>query len=131
MAISRDIRAVFGCFQNLNLLVLLHDLRAGEAVRQGWAAGELLCPVAHGLPSGQLVRELRMLGQWMDLARGCHLAARGIGADPAAVVRFVQAWDEGYIGREGLLQQLEEMWDERVVDAEFVQQILEATRSAV
>jgi hypothetical protein len=72
-----------------------------------------------------------MLGQWMNLVRGCHLAARRIGADPAAVVRFVQAWDEGYIGREGLLQQLEEMWDERVVDAEFVQQMLEATRSKV
>src|SRR4051794_23170588 len=98
MPISSNLRAVFGHFQNLNLLVLMHDLRAGQVVQHGWASADWLCPVAHGLASGQQVRELRILGQWLDLRRGCDYAAREIGADPIAVVRFVQAWDEGYIG---------------------------------
>lgn len=46
------VRRVFGPFQNLNLLVLLEDLRAGRVVWGDWAFGGWLCPVAHGLPRG-------------------------------------------------------------------------------
>src|SRR5687767_12003472 len=82
MPASSEIQAVFGHFQNLNLLALLHDLRAGRTVRQAWLSGSLLCPVAHGLPSGSRVCELRALGQTADLGTGCHLAARLLGAEP-------------------------------------------------
>jgi len=62
MAIESMIRDVFGHFQNLNLLALLHDLDQGRMARQAWASGSLLCPVAHGLPAGQQVRQLALLG---------------------------------------------------------------------
>lgn len=117
------IHEVFGHFQNLNLLWLLHDLRNGRAAREAWFTGSLLCPIAHGLPAGQQVRELTVLGQAADM-EGCDYAARHLGANPDAVLRFVRSWDEGLISREWLMRQLEEMWQERLTDAEFMQELL-------
>jgi hypothetical protein len=125
MAASSTIHEVFGHFQNLNLLGLLHDLRDGRAARQAWLSGNLLCPIAHGLPAGQHVREVACLGQINDLESGCDYAARHLGADPHAVLRFVRSWDEGLIGRDWLTRQLEEMWQERLADAEFWQELLQ------
>jgi hypothetical protein len=124
MSVSGGIRAVFGHFQNLNLLALLHDLRSDQTARQAWSTGARLCPVAHGLPAGQQVRELTVLGQATDLGDGCDYAARHLGADPAAVFRFVRAWDEETLSRVGLCQQLQELWEERLADAEAVQELL-------
>lgn len=125
MAISVGIREVFGHFQNLNLLALLHDLRSRSTARQAWSTGTLLCPVAHGLPAGQQVRELSVLGQAAELADGCEYAARWLGAPPAAVLRFVRSWDDGVLDRERLLGQLEELWQERLADAEVMQELLQ------
>ncbi len=125
MAVSPGIQAVFGHFQNLNLLALLHDLRDGRTAREAWLSGELLCPVAHGLPAGSRVRELSVLGQKADLREGCRFAARELGAPPDAVLRFVRFWDEGAVGRDWLLQQLEEMWEERLADAQALQGLLQ------
>src|SRR5215831_14501535 len=94
MPVSSRIYSVFGHFQNLNLLSLLLDLREGRTARQAWLAGSLLCPVAHGLPHGAQVQRLRALGQAADLSEGCDFAARHLGAEPEAVLRFVRSWDD-------------------------------------
>jgi hypothetical protein len=129
MAISWEVQAVFGHFQNLNLLALLHDLRAGRTAHQAWLSGSLLCPVAHGLPTGSQVRELSAMGQAAELSQGCKFAARLLGACPHDVLRFVRFWDEGEVRGPGLLRQLEEVWEERLADAEAVQEVLEGEPS--
>jgi hypothetical protein len=125
MPVSPKITAVFGHFQNLNLLALLQDLREGRTARTAWLSGSLLCPVAHGLPHGKHVRELHALGQMADLDQDCDFAAHHLGADPDAVLHFVRSWDNGTLSRGRLLQQLEEMWEERLADAEAVQELLQ------
>jgi hypothetical protein len=129
MAISPGIRAVFGHFQNLNLLALLQDLHGERTARQAWSSGTQLCPVAHGLPAGRHVREVTILGQAVDLIHGCEYAARHLGADPLAVLRFVRSWDEEVLGRDWLVRQLEELWDERLEDAVALQTLLQGERS--
>jgi hypothetical protein len=125
MAVSTSIRAVFGHFQNLNLLALLQDLHGERTARQAWSSGTQLCPVAHGLPAGRHVREVTILGQAADLIHGCDYAARHLGADPGAVFRFVRSWDDQVLGRDWLVQQLEELWEERLADAEALQEVLQ------
>src|SRR5437764_10619974 len=117
MPVSTTVRDVFGHFQNLNLLVLIQDLRAGRTTRKAWLSGSLLCPVAHGLGNGRQVRELAILGQAAALNQGCEQAAHRLGADARAILRFVSSWDDEELGRESLLQQLFELWDERLQDA--------------
>jgi hypothetical protein len=126
---SPKIHAVFGHFQNLNLLALREDLRAGRTARQAWLTGSQLCPIAHGLPRGSHVQRLRMLGQEADLQVGCEFAARHLGAAPDAVLRFVRWWDEETASTGMLRRQLDEMWDERLADAEAVQVVLSADPS--
>jgi hypothetical protein len=124
MPVNATVRAVFGHFQNLNLLALVQDLHAGRAARGGWTSGTLLCPVAHGLAAGREVRALNVLGQEADIALGCDYAAHCLGADANAVLRFVRSWDDEMLGDAGLLRQLEELWEERLADAEAVQELL-------
>ncbi|MBS0210289.1 MAG: hypothetical protein JSS27_15190 [Planctomycetes bacterium] len=125
---SSTFNAVFGHFQNLNLLFLLQDLRDGRTTRQSWLSGSLLCPVAHGLSHGAEVRELRALGQVEDLAVGCDYAARDLGADPDSVLRFVRLWDAQFLSDEGLIRELDAIWQERLTDAEAAQEFLQSGR---
>ena len=125
MPAPSTIRDVFGHFQNLNLLVLVQDLRDGRTARQAWFAGSEWCPVAHGLPAGRQVRALAALGQSADLSKGCDYAALHLGADPNAVRRFVRLWDEEIFSDIWLLRQLQEIWEERLEDAEAVQELLQ------
>jgi hypothetical protein len=127
MSVASSIREVFGHFQNLNLLALLHDLRDGRTARHAWLSGSLLCPLAHGLPAGEQVRELNALGQTADLGKGCDYAARHLGAAPAAVQHFVRSWDGEALGSAWLRRQLEELWHERQADADAVQELLQGT----
>jgi hypothetical protein len=76
------------------------------------------------------VLELRALGQAADLSDGCDFAAHHLGADPAAVLSFVRSWDEGALNTGSLLRQLEEVWGERLADAEAVQHLLHGRMSA-
>jgi hypothetical protein len=126
MPVSSTVYDVFGHFQNLNLLALLQDLRDGRTARHAWITGSLLCPVAHGLPHGTQVDELRVLGQTTALTEGCDRAARHLGADPGAVLRFIRSWDEDDLSTGALLRQLEEIWEERRLDAEAVQALLQS-----
>jgi hypothetical protein len=124
MPIASSIRDVFGHFQNLNLLVLLQDLSAGHTAHQSWSSSGSLCPVAHGLPAGQQVRELNILGQSADLEQGCEYAARHLGARPGAILRFICSWDDGAVGRDWLHWQLQALWEERLIDAMAMQRVL-------
>ncbi len=126
MPLLPNIREVFGRFQNLNLLFLVHDLRAGRTPRQAWRRGADLCPVAHGMPHEEHVNELHALGQAEDLEDGCEFAARVIGADFESLLRFVRSWDESVLSTGALLRQLEELWDERLTDAVTAQDFLQA-----
>lgn len=124
MAVSSVVRGVFSHFQNLNLLALLQDLRAGQVVRHTWFSGSLLCPVAHGLADNRQVQRVRVLGQAGPLGQSCDEAAQFIGAEPDAVLRFVRYWDEENLSSDHLRRQLEELWTERLEDAEAVQRML-------
>jgi hypothetical protein len=126
MPVSPKVFDVFGHFQNLNLLALLQDLRAGRTAREDWQTGSLLCPVAHGMPQGLQVRVLNEIGTADHLSQGCEFAARHLGTDPRAVLRFVRYWDEEAASSEPLLRQLEEVWAERLTDADAVQEVLQA-----
>jgi hypothetical protein len=118
------IRNVFGHFQNLNLLVLIHDLRAGRAVQGAWAFAGDLCPVAHGMPMGQLVSTLRYMGQVFEPARASAYAAGYLGANPIDVQHFVDWWDAHVFSSDWLLGELESLWNERREDAEAVQEVI-------
>jgi hypothetical protein len=129
MAIPSSTREVFAYFQNLNLLVLLDDLRSNRTARGSWSSGAWLCPVAHGLSAGRQVQELRALGQAAEMGKDCFYAASGLGADPGLVSRFVRSWDEQVLGREQLLKHLEELWQERLEDAQTIQEVLQCAHS--
>jgi hypothetical protein len=118
------VRQVFAHFQNLNLRVLIEDLRRGQFTRGNWSFEEDLCPVAHGLPSGRAVGLLRYLSQAVDLPRACRHAAEELGGSPRFIERFVLGWDSGDMCPEWLLHQLEALWAERLADAEAVQSLL-------
>lgn len=122
---AAEIRAWFGRFENLNLLALMHDLRDGRVARQAWLSGSLLCPMEHGLPRGPRVRELHALGQADDVSMGCHFAARLLGAHAEAVMRFVRKWDDEVINSDWLIQGLDQVWAERLEDAEVMQTVLQ------
>jgi hypothetical protein len=124
MPVQPTVRAVFAHFQNLNLLALIHDLRCGQAALDGWSDAALLCPIAHGLPSGGDVHALNTFGQAANFARGCRYAARRLGADAFSVRHFVESWDEETLSADSLLQQFLELWEERLDDAEVVQAVL-------
>jgi hypothetical protein len=124
MAIARGIHAVFGHFQNLNLLALIHDLRASDTAHNAWRSGSQLCPIAHGLPAGDQVQQLNVLGQSADTEVGCEFAARQLGADADAVLHFVRQWDGNVLDSGWLLWQLEAIWEERLADAEAMEELL-------
>ena len=119
------IRGVFDYFQNLNLLALVEDLRQGQTARRTWHARGQLCPVAHGLPAEQQVREVCSADQELGyLNRACIFAARILGAKPEEVVHFVEIWDSEKISAHDLRQQLESLWNERLADADLMQEFL-------
>src|SRR5581483_11522395 len=109
----------------LNLVFLLHDLRSGLVAQGAWASRNLLCPVAHGMPVGQLVADLQFLGQAAEPDRACAYAARYLGADPRCVNRFVQLWDSHAFSSDWLVRHLEDLWEERRADADAVQELID------
>lgn len=119
------VRQVFAHFQNLNLRVLIEDLRRGQVTRGNWSfLAEDLCPVAHGMPSGRAVNVLHYLCQAVDLPRACRHAAQEMGVPARFVERFVLSWDAGGMSQEWLLDQLEAIWAERRADADAVQFVI-------
>ena len=79
----------------------------------------------HGLADGAVVRQLRCVSQAVNLEEACHKAAQYLGSPPADVYRFVNLWDESErFGADWLLGQLEALWEERLEDAVFMQELL-------
>src|SRR5262249_41500586 len=118
------IRQVFTHFQNLNLRVLIEDLRRGRVAQGNWTFDRELCPVAHGLCDGRTVSLVQYISQAVDLKRACERAAEHIGASPRIVYHVVTGWDAGDFNTGWLLQTLEGIWAERQADAEAVQGVL-------
>src|SRR5205814_553342 len=106
MLVEPLIERVFGHFQNLNLAILLEDLRREQTAQGSWSTGRLLCPVAHGMPAGRLVSELCFLGQAADPQRAYDYAARHLGAGSAWVARFIDLWDARSVTPGWVLRQL-------------------------
>jgi hypothetical protein len=118
------VRQIFTHFQNLNMRLLIEDLRRGLVTRGNWSFAEDLCPVAHGMPTGQAVGLLRYLSQAVDLPRACRLAAQETGMPARSIEHFVLSWDSGAMSAEWLLVQLQTIWSERLTDADAVQGLL-------
>ena len=123
MPVAQHIRDVFAYFHNLNLLTLMHGLRRHEAAHGEWFVDGLLCPVAHGLATGDQVARLAQ-SQASHIAIECEFAATQLGAKPKAVERFVAAWDDGAVSAHWLVHQLMELWEERLADADALQAVL-------
>ena len=104
--------------------MLAFEVATERVTHNAWANDKHLCPVAHGMPFGQLVSDLRYLGQTANLGRACDYAARHLGADPESIHRFVELWDSHIFSTTWLLWQLKLMWRERQVDADAVQEVI-------
>lgn len=124
-----SMQKLFGVFQNLNLLVLIEDLRRGLAAKGNWAFARNLCPLAHGMADGRVVERLQFLSQAVNLKAACDFAAGQLGARPGQVMTFVEKWDEKF-EPEWLLDHLLMIWNERLEDALAMQELL-ADESAV
>lgn len=121
---SSLVREVFGHFQNLSLIALLEDFRHGQIVKGDWSSNQSLCPVAHGMEDGEAVKQLRAATQAINLEAACRFAARRLLAYPHSVYDFVRWWDSLGDTR-WLLSELEQLWAERLADADTVQEIIE------
>src|SRR5438105_69103 len=91
---SQTVSQVFAHFQNLNLRVLIEDLRRGQVTRGNWSFANDLCPLSHGMPNGQAISVLAYLSQAVDLPRACRRAALDMGVPSRFIERFVQSWDK-------------------------------------
>src|SRR5262245_39277811 len=114
---------VFGHFHNLNLLALIQDLRRGRTARGNWSLDRGLCPVAHGVSSGEAVQLLEYASQAFAVNRACHIAARDLRVPPAMIQQFINLWDSNWLGSHWLLESLEEILAARQADADAVQEI--------
>ena len=107
MPILPAVHQVFGHFQNLNLLALLNDLGNGESVRQAWFSSGRLCPVAHGLPAGQQVRELTIWARPPTSAKVAITPPSILAPILTLCCASFRSWDEGVVRHEWLLRQLQ------------------------
>lgn len=123
MTNERLVRALFGRFRDLNLLMLRESLRHGTVTVGDWSWSDRLCPIAHGLHDGAGVEHVKTVGRVWNLRRSCACAAEELGADAEDVWSFVAWWDA--CGREDwLLDHLDCLWQERLEDADAVQAVL-------
>lgn len=117
-------KRMFSKFQNLNLLFLIEDVRSGRTARGMWKSGQNLCPVAHGWRDDWACRLLQtpMIAVKFDSALSAMVA--GLQADE--VLPFTSWWDVGHsiTKQKILLDILEEIYQERLIDADTVQQVI-------
>jgi hypothetical protein len=116
-------RYIFEKFQNLNLLVLLEDLRRDQVASSSWRKWVFypdssypvatLCPLMHGVCKYDIT--LR------GYAEG---ASTSIGIGNPEVFEFTSWWDF-HTNKDGLIQLLESIYKERLEDADAVQNMLE------
>lgn len=117
------IRPIFERFQNLNLLTLIHDLRADQVMRGDWdskGSSYQSCPIAHGWFCGfEEMSQRRMEENKPPLSEvGLAQVSESIGQD------FIFWWDT-YEDDGTLLSTLEKILAERFADADAYQQVME------
>ena len=128
MPVHPRIHAVFGHFQNLNLLALLHDLASGRAAQGAWSSGALRAP-SRTAPARLDVLEL---SAWADNCRpGARLRPR---RSPAGCRPGRRAAVRPLLGRGEHRRGLAALPTRRTVgralqDAEAVQSLLECKES--
>ncbi len=125
--IAEDFRGIFERFQNLNLLVLIEDIKNGNVARGTWSQyiypdDATMCPLMHGFQnscnnrfSPRLKEDNTSLEDWM--------AAKDALGMPYAteIMEFTAWWDSGGSKTNRLLKLLHSILQERMIDADAVQ----------
>lgn len=104
------IRKFFEPFQNLNMVVLMDNLRMGNAITGSFLEKKefkRMCPLSHGL---------RRLGN-----EELDLVVEAFGSDWN---EFTEVWDSGELCQQELLTELEAIYAERLADADAVQEVI-------
>ena len=124
---SSAVFEVFGRFQNLNLLVLLEDLRKGaRLVIAGFPdPSYALLPMASPRRRPRIDDPKDRPLTWTDGLADCSPSFGRQSGNRAVLCSRV---DEEGLSGERLLQQLEELWRERLEDAVAVQAVLHEGR---
>src|SRR5207302_3856264 len=79
------------------------------------------------LSAAQQIKDACWLAQVSPLGLDCNYAAQHLGADLEALLRFVRVWDKQICSCDRLLRQLQGLWEERLVDAMAVQEVLQSS----
>lgn len=121
---DQDIKMIFSRFENLNLLTLIEDIKISNVAWRGWMKGGALCPLAHGWCRNPGIR--------FTLVDAMSCAGLG-GTDVELGGKFYSWYDDWGAAnpsyhdlkvRTGfLLDVLAGIWQERLADANAVQQI--------
>jgi hypothetical protein len=122
-----DIRRVFATFQGLNLAILREDVRRGLVAREHWFMKnqyghiETLCPIAHGWVGPGLFRMTSHGWLCMSVESARFLGEAADNAD-----RFIEWWDgcDPKYTTKRLLEILDDLWAERLADADAVQGVI-------
>lgn len=112
-----QLKNIFGRFQNLNLLLLIEDLRRGMVARGNWHDLENgnLCPIAHGWRCDRF-RSDNYTTPWL----WAGISDEEFYSTPN---HFPYEWDNGLVTRDQLLSTLESIYAERLADADVVQAV--------
>jgi hypothetical protein len=131
---AEQFRPIFERFQNLNLIVLLEDLRKGQVARNSWTTkisykpiSIEICPIAHGW-SKYISPEVNGKYFFTFPSDRNIKSAEMIGVDVKNIKSFLHWWDSAKSYMEvtqELLQLLQSILDERLADADVVQEVIE------
>lgn len=139
------LRNIFSRFQNLNLRVLIDDLKRGQVAKGKWSSYRdfvepmqklfwtdspevevsfnyrsirqvEICPMLHGACTA-------LEG---DSEYRCEVLGRQLGVPEWVVHKFIQWWDRNppVEVKQTLLSVLEDIWQERLTDANAVQEVI-------
>jgi hypothetical protein len=111
-----DIKEIFARFENLNLRVLIENVSCGQVAFGSWivrSEPDVLCPIAHGWPC--------------NVYQSTDAVTLFAGIPSMDGERFLAWWDgiDEDAARRLLSEALDELWAERVEDAEAVQAVIE------
>jgi hypothetical protein len=119
-------RDLFARFQNVNLLALMRDLEEGRVIRNSWVRDGRMCPISHGVcvvgEDDCLLVSSRGLGKrWLDI----HGFTSEWDWDVRPTKDVGVLFDPDPNRVEALQALLQSIWDERLADADAVQQAIE------
>lgn len=129
-----EFKGIFSRFENLNLLILMEDLRRGMVSRTFWVQPETknMCPIAHGskgrLKESLSIEELRLNPDASLATTNCELANIPLHIGE----KFYRLWDDvdddnnPLMADRELLAILTDIYNERLADADVVQGVCAA-----